>query len=86
MGVKLALIIGNSVYRDETLARLKAPDADVGALADVLLDPEVGGFQDAKLLVNLSTASMRRAIANFYANKAARRPTAAVFFRPRRAR
>ena len=36
MGVKLALIIGNSVYRDETLARLKAPDADVGALADVL--------------------------------------------------
>ncbi len=70
MGVKLALIIGNSVYRDETLARLKAPDADVGALADVLLDPEVGGFQDAKLLVNLSAASVRRAIANFYASKA----------------
>jgi len=42
----------------------------VGALADVLLDAEVGGFQDAKLLVNLSTASVRRAIANFYANKA----------------
>lgn len=70
MGVKLALIIGNSVYRDETLARLKAPDADVGALADVLLDQEVGGFQDAKLLVNLSAASVRRAIANFYASKA----------------
>jgi hypothetical protein len=34
MAQRLALIIGNSVFRDQTLARLLKPDADVGALAD----------------------------------------------------
>ena len=34
------------------------------------MDPEIGGFQDAKLLVNLSTATVRRTISNFYSNKA----------------
>jgi hypothetical protein len=69
MSARLALIIGNSLFRDETLTKLKKPDADVGALADLLLDPEVGGFDDAKLLVNMSSTAVRRAISEFFTGK-----------------
>jgi uncharacterized caspase-like protein len=69
MAQRLALIIGNSVFRDQTLARLLKPDADVGALADVLLDKEIGDFNDVKLLVNMSSTQVRRAISNFYSKK-----------------
>jgi hypothetical protein len=69
MTTRLALIIGNSLFRDETLTQLQKPDADVGALADLLLDPEVGGFDDAKLLVNMSSAAVRRGISEFFAGK-----------------
>jgi alpha-glucoside transport system substrate-binding protein len=69
MGRRLALIIGNSIFRESSLARLLTPDADVGALADVLVDPEIGGFDDAKLVVNMSGASIRRSISQFFANK-----------------
>ncbi len=69
MAQRLALIIGNSVFRDQTLARLLKPDADVGALADVLLDKEVGDFNDVKLLVNMSSTQVRRAISDFYSKK-----------------
>jgi uncharacterized caspase-like protein/outer membrane protein assembly factor BamD (BamD/ComL family) len=69
MGRRLALIIGNSIFMDPSLARLRAPDADVGALADVLLSPEIGAFDDAKLVVNMAASSIRRAISQFVANK-----------------
>lgn len=69
MSKRLALIIGNSIYRDTGLARLNAPDADVGALADVLMDPEVGGFEDVKLLVNMSSTAVRRSISDFFSSK-----------------
>jgi Tol biopolymer transport system component len=69
MGRRLALIIGNSIFRDPTLARLLTPDADVGALADVLLDPEIGAFDDVKLVVNMAASSIRRSISEFFANK-----------------
>jgi uncharacterized caspase-like protein len=66
---RLGLLIGNSVYRDNTLARLAAPDVDVGDLADVLLDPEVGGFDDVNVIVNVSAAIARRAISDFFSTK-----------------
>jgi uncharacterized caspase-like protein len=69
MARRLALIIGNSVYQDKTLARLKAPDADVGALYDVLKDSEVGGFDDVKLLINVTSTTVRRAISEFCSQK-----------------
>jgi alpha-glucoside transport system substrate-binding protein len=69
MGRRLALIIGNSIFREPSLARLLTPDADVGALADVLVDPEIGSFDDVKLVVNMSGASTRRSISQFFANK-----------------
>jgi hypothetical protein len=69
VGKRLGLLIGNSVYRDNTLARLAAPDVDVGDLADVLLDPEVGGFDDVNVIVNVSAAIARRAISDFFSTK-----------------
>lgn len=69
MSKRLALIIGNSLYRDTTLSRLVSPDADVGALTDALLDPELGGFDDVKLLVNSASYIVRTEIVNFFSRK-----------------
>ena len=69
MASRLALIIGNSVYRDTRLIRLKSPDADVGALAETLLSADIGGFDDVRLLVNMTSATIRREISEFYARK-----------------
>jgi ABC-type glycerol-3-phosphate transport system substrate-binding protein/outer membrane protein assembly factor BamD (BamD/ComL family) len=66
---RLALIIGNSLYRDKTLSKLSSPDADVGALTDTLLDPSLGGFDDVKLLVNSASHIVRREIFNFFSRK-----------------
>ena len=70
MAQRLALIVGNSLYLDGTLSRLLTPDADVGALGELLLDPELGGFDDVKVMVNMSSHLIRRSIASFYAQKA----------------
>jgi hypothetical protein len=69
MGQRLALIIGNSLYSDPTLARLLTPDVDVGALGEILLDAEIGGFDDVNVLVNMSSTAIRRAIASFFAKR-----------------
>jgi tetratricopeptide (TPR) repeat protein len=69
MGKRLALIVGNSVYQDQTLVRLKAPDVDVGSLHEVLKDPEVGGFEFVDLLINSKSSIVRRAISEFYSRK-----------------
>jgi uncharacterized protein YraI len=66
---RLGLVIGNSLYRDSTLARLTAPDVDVGDFADVLLNPEIGGFDDVDVLVNSSSFIVRRAISEFFSGK-----------------
>lgn len=66
---KFALIIGNSEYIDPTISRLKAPDADVYSLADILLAPEVGGFTDVKICANQSFADIQLAIADLFAEK-----------------
>jgi uncharacterized caspase-like protein len=66
---RLALIIGNSVYQDQTLARLKAPDADVGALHDVLKNSQVGGFDDVDLIFNSTSSNVRVAISTFFTRK-----------------
>jgi hypothetical protein len=66
---KLALIIGNSQYEDKTLARLVTPDADVNALAEVLRDPEIGGFDQVTALVDQPSTTVRRAISSFFVEK-----------------
>jgi formylglycine-generating enzyme required for sulfatase activity len=62
---KFALIIGNGEYQDSTLRRLHAPDADARALADVLSNPGVGGFE-VQMLVNESSFKAMEEIEAFF--------------------
>jgi hypothetical protein len=70
MARKAALIIGNSQYQDLTLAKLKAPDADVRGLTELLEHPKMGQFNEVVPLINESEAATRRAIASFFARAA----------------
>jgi uncharacterized caspase-like protein len=69
MSRKLALIIGNSEYEDAALAKLKAPEADVRALAELLRDPAIGGFDEVETLVNRPFSEAHPAVAAFFADK-----------------
>jgi len=69
MSRRLALIIGSGEYEDTKLAGLRTPDADVGNLAEVLRDPEIGGFDEVTALLNQPSAVVRRGIARLFAEK-----------------
>jgi YVTN family beta-propeller protein len=65
MGRKLALLVATSRYQDESFAALAAPEHDVAALADVLGNPDIAGF-DVITLVNESRNTVGAAIGDFY--------------------
>ncbi len=64
----LALIIANNEYDDPKLARLVTPSRDAEALAEVLRDPVIGGFE-VTTLVNETEQVVRREIARLYQQK-----------------
>lgn len=49
-GSRRALLIATSAYQDAKFQRLRAPAEDVAALAEVLGDPDIGGFEVRTLL------------------------------------
>lgn len=67
--MKYALIIGNDDYSDPKLAKLKTPEADSRALAAILGDEKIGGFEEVIPLVNQTETEIRRAVSGFLANK-----------------
>src|SRR5574341_91922 len=66
---KYALIIGNGEYLDPSLTRLKAPDVDVVSLAAALRDPNIGGFDDVKEMVNQPYVVVSKEISKFFNDK-----------------
>ncbi|MEI8406335.1 MULTISPECIES: hypothetical protein [unclassified Kribbella] len=50
-GGRSALIVASTAYQDPGLSELRAPSADADALAAVLSDPQIGGF-DVQTLLN----------------------------------
>jgi hypothetical protein len=62
---RLALIIGTSNYSNAGLQQLRAPGTDAQALADVLADAKIGGFE-TQLLLDQTADALRRAIEQFY--------------------
>ncbi len=66
MSLKLALLIANSIYDDTTINRLLTPEADVDALAMVLRDPGIGGFDEVETLKNEPKQTIMMAIARFF--------------------
>jgi hypothetical protein len=69
MGRKLALIIGNTEYRDKSLPRLNAPAADIHDLHGLLKAKQIGGFDDVQVLPNRTFSKVYPTIASFFANK-----------------
>jgi uncharacterized caspase-like protein len=67
--MKYALIIGNNKYDDPKLAQLKTPAADSQALAKVLDDKTIGGFDAVTPLINQNETRVRIAISEFLTDK-----------------
>lgn len=66
---RLALIIASYEYQDESLRQLVAPAQDAEALARVLQDPDIGGFDEVKVLTNCPSHEVRVEIASFFADR-----------------
>jgi hypothetical protein len=67
-GRRSALIVANDQYQDPGLRRLRAPGQDAEALARVLGDRTIGGFE-VKTVANEPEHRLRREIATFFANR-----------------
>ncbi len=67
-GIKAALLVGTAAYSDPKFQRLRAPVHDVEALARVLSDPAIGGF-DVKTLIDQSSWIVSDRIAEFFVDR-----------------
>jgi uncharacterized caspase-like protein len=67
-GRRLALVVANDEYDDAGLSRLNAPAQDADALAEVLGDPGVGGF-DVEVLHNATAQTVRTAVEDLFADR-----------------
>ena len=63
-----ALVVAADRYDDPKLARLQAPRRDAEALADVLGDPAIGGFEVEHAL-NCPEGEVRRRLSRFFADR-----------------
>ena len=66
--VRRALIVANDTYEDPGLRQLRAPAADARALARVLGDPMIGGF-DVTSVVNRPAHEVNLAVEDFFADR-----------------
>lgn len=69
MSGKFALIIGNTEYTDPGLAQLTAPGRDAEDLAHILQDPQIGAFDDVRVLLNQFSSTIVEAIDEFFNHK-----------------
>jgi len=67
-GNRSALIIASDSYTDPGLQRLRAPASDAQALAGVLRDPDIGGFQ-VRTLLNEPAHEVTLAVEEFFADR-----------------
>ncbi|MFC6162966.1 caspase family protein [Kribbella jiaozuonensis] len=67
-GSRIALVVANDQYDDPGLKRLVAPAQDATALAGVLADPAVGGFE-VQVLQNAPAQDIRFAVEDFFADR-----------------
>jgi WD40 repeat protein len=65
VGVREALVVAVSDYRDPKLTRLRAPATDAEQLAEVLRHPEIGGFE-VEVVLDPEEAVLRRRLATFF--------------------
>jgi tetratricopeptide (TPR) repeat protein len=68
MGRRLALLIATYAYEDEGLRQLTAPGHDAEALAEVLRDPDIAGFE-VTVLVNETHHRVGTALGEFFRDR-----------------
>ncbi|HEV3039115.1 MAG TPA: caspase family protein [Candidatus Angelobacter sp.] len=69
MNSRYALVIGNTEYEDQKLARLRSPSSDVNDFSRVLEDQQLGGFDHVVKLVNQPKSVIERRISALFAEK-----------------
>ena len=67
-GTRSALIVASSDYTDAGLRQLRAPAIDARALAAVLHDPGIGGFE-VRTLLNEPAHEVNLAVEEFFADR-----------------
>jgi Caspase domain len=67
-GNRSALIVASDSYTDPGLQRLRAPASDAQALAGVLRDPDIGGFE-VRTLLNEPAHEVTLAVEEFFAER-----------------
>jgi uncharacterized caspase-like protein/endonuclease/exonuclease/phosphatase family metal-dependent hydrolase len=67
--MKYALIIGNDQYTDPKLAQLKTPSSDARALAKILRDKKIGGFDEVFPYINKNKETILIKISEFLDKK-----------------
>jgi hypothetical protein len=67
-GSRSALIVASDDYTDPGLRQLRAPASDAQALAGVLRDPEIGGFE-VRTLLNEPAHEVNLAVEEFFADR-----------------
>jgi tetratricopeptide (TPR) repeat protein len=67
-GIRSALIIATDTFEDPGLSQLRAPAQDADALANVLGDERIGGF-DVQTLMNAPAHEITLAIEDFFADR-----------------
>jgi hypothetical protein len=67
-GERHALIVAGDSYTDPGLQRLRAPASDAQALAAVLRDPDIGGFE-VRTLLNEPAHEVSLAVEEFFADR-----------------
>jgi Caspase domain len=67
-GGRSALIVASNEYQDPGLGELRAPAADADALAAVLSDPEIGGFE-VRTLLNEPAHVVNEAVEEFLTDR-----------------
>ena len=67
-GTRSALIVASDQYTDPGLRRLRAPASDARALAAVLRDPGIGGFE-VRTLLNEPAHVVNLAVEEFFADR-----------------
>ncbi|MFI1656340.1 caspase family protein [Streptomyces sp. NPDC020472] len=70
-GERQALIVVTSAYDDPGLGALRAPTDDAEALAEVLGDPDVGGFE-VEVLTDPDSHRLRVEVEDFFADRSPR--------------
>jgi uncharacterized caspase-like protein len=67
-GSRLALVVATGTYADLGLRRLRAPARDAEDLAQVLADPDIGGFA-VTTVIDQSAHQIRLAVEDFLAGR-----------------